>query len=168
VRSLHTFALFFCGFGSGSRRGGSAAICPDPSGPKYIMPVIGSRNTASAVAFSEGGPLMIVYTQKQKPACAASASATKTMKKINAEGAAAGRPWIYVGNYVSYYVDKTKAMALKNKADRKVRSLTKIAGGTSYAVTIPIEYIRELKWRGKQKLEVKLYQDRIIIRDWKP
>ncbi|MGB8491065.1 MAG: AbrB/MazE/SpoVT family DNA-binding domain-containing protein [Bacteroidales bacterium] len=50
----------------------------------------------------------------------------------------------------------------------KVRSLTKIAGGSSYAVTIPIEYIRTLKWRGKQKLEVKLYQDRIIIRDWKP
>jgi len=59
-------------------------------------------------------------------------------------------------------------MVLKNTADRKVRSLTKIAGGTSYAVTIPIEYIRELKWRGKQNLEVKFYQDRIIIRDWKP
>jgi antitoxin component of MazEF toxin-antitoxin module len=59
-------------------------------------------------------------------------------------------------------------MALKNKADSKVRSLTKIAGGTSYAVTIPIGYIRELKWRSKQKLEVKLYKDRIIIRDWKP
>lgn len=63
---------------------------------------------------------------------------------------------------------KTKAMALKNTTDRKVRSLTKIAGGTSYVVTIPIEYIREAKWRGKQKLEVKFYQDRIIIRDWKP
>ena len=44
MRSLHTFALFFCGFGHGSERVGSAAICPDPSGPKYIMPVIGSRN----------------------------------------------------------------------------------------------------------------------------
>ena len=59
-------------------------------------------------------------------------------------------------------------MALRKTGDRKVRSLTKIAGGTSYEVTIPIEYIRELNWRGKQKLEVKLYQDRIIIRDWKP
>ncbi len=77
-------------------------------------------------------------------------------------------PCIYVGNYVPYYVDKIKAMALSKTNDRKVRSLTKIAGGSSYAVTIPIEYIRELKWRGKQKLEVKLYQDRIIIRDWKP
>jgi hypothetical protein len=59
-------------------------------------------------------------------------------------------------------------MTLRKTDDRKVRILTKIAGGSSYAVTIPIEYIRTLKWRGKQKLEVKLYQDRIIIRDWKP
>lgn len=59
-------------------------------------------------------------------------------------------------------------MAIKKNDDHKVRSLTKIAGGSSYAVTIPIEYIRGLKWRGKQKLEVKRYQDRIIIRDWKP
>jgi antitoxin component of MazEF toxin-antitoxin module len=59
-------------------------------------------------------------------------------------------------------------MARRKIEDRKIRSLTKIAGGTSYAVTIPIEYIRKLKWRGKQKLEVKLYQDRIIIRDWEP
>jgi antitoxin component of MazEF toxin-antitoxin module len=59
-------------------------------------------------------------------------------------------------------------MALRKVEERKVRSLTKIAGGSSYAVTIPIEYVRELKWRAKQKLDVKLYQDRIIIRDWKP
>jgi len=42
----------------------------------------------------------------------------------------------------------------------------KVSGGTSYAVTIPIGYIRKLKWKGKQKLDVRLYQDRIIIRDW--
>ena len=28
------------------------------------------------------------------------------MTKINAEGTAAGRPCIYVGNYVSFYIDK--------------------------------------------------------------
>ena len=74
----------------------------------------------------------------------------------------------YVGNYVSYYVEKNKTMALRKTDETKVRSLTKIAGGSSYAVTIPIDFIRTLKWRGKQKLEVKLYRDRIIIRDWKP
>ena len=49
---------------------------------------------------------------------------------------------------------------------RHIRSLTKVGGGISYSITIPIEYIRKLKWREKQKVEVKLYQDRIVIRDW--
>jgi len=31
-----------------------------------------------------------------------------------------------------------------------------------------MEYIKKLKWKGKQKLEVKLFKDRIIIRDWQP
>ena len=79
-----------------------------------------------------------------------------------------GEACIYVGNYVSYYVEKNKTMALRKTDETKIRSLTKIAGGSSYAVTIPIDFIRTLKWRGKQKLEVKLYRDRIIIRDWRP
>jgi len=53
----------------------------------------------------------------------------------------------------------------RNKSEQEnIRSLTKV-GGSSYAVTIPMEYIRKLKWRERQKLEVKLYGDRIIIRD---
>jgi len=57
---------------------------------------------------------------------------------------------------------------MTTRTEKNIRSLTKVSGGSSYAVIIPIGYIRELKWRGKQKLEVKLYQDHIIIRDWKP
>jgi bifunctional DNA-binding transcriptional regulator/antitoxin component of YhaV-PrlF toxin-antitoxin module len=58
-------------------------------------------------------------------------------------------------------------MTRRKIEQRNIRSLTKVANGSSYSVTIPIEYIRKLKWREKQKVEVKLYQDRIIIRDWK-
>ncbi|MEX2369748.1 MAG: AbrB/MazE/SpoVT family DNA-binding domain-containing protein [Bacteroidales bacterium] len=57
-------------------------------------------------------------------------------------------------------------MARRKIDKRNIRSLTKVAGGSSYGITIPMEYIRKLGWRSKQKLEVKLYQDRIIIRDW--
>ena len=57
-------------------------------------------------------------------------------------------------------------MARRKITERNIRSLTKVAGGTSYGITIPMEYVRKLGWRSKQKLEVKLYQDRIIIRDW--
>jgi hypothetical protein len=49
-------------------------------------------------------------------------------------------------------------MTRRKTEENYIRSLTKVSGGTSYAVTIPMEYIRKLKWRGKQKLEV---------RDWK-
>lgn len=48
--------------------------------------------------------------------------------------------------------------------NENIRSLTKV-GGTSYAVTIPKGYIKKLKWKERQKLEVKLYGDRIVIRD---
>jgi len=58
-------------------------------------------------------------------------------------------------------------MARRKIENRNIRSLTKVSGGTSYGITLPMEYIRKLGWRAKQKLEVKLYQDRIIIRDWK-
>ncbi|HLP74532.1 MAG TPA: AbrB/MazE/SpoVT family DNA-binding domain-containing protein [Bacteroidales bacterium] len=56
-------------------------------------------------------------------------------------------------------------MARRKNEDSNVRNLTK-SGGSSYSVTIPIEFIRKLKWKEKQKLEVKLYQDRIVVRDW--
>jgi antitoxin component of MazEF toxin-antitoxin module len=58
-------------------------------------------------------------------------------------------------------------MTRRKNDENYIRNLTKISGGSSYAVTIPIEYIKKLNWRAKQKLDVKLYQDRIIIRDWK-
>ena len=57
-------------------------------------------------------------------------------------------------------------MSRRKIDERNIRSLTKLAGGTSYGVTLPMEFIRKLGWRAKQKLEVKLHQDRIIIRDW--
>ena len=60
------------------------------------------------------------------------------------------------------------AMTRRKTEENYIRSLTKVSGGTSYAVTIPMEYIKKLKWKGKQKLEVKLFKDRVIIRDWQP
>ncbi len=59
-------------------------------------------------------------------------------------------------------------MGRRKVEDSDIRSLTKIAGGTSYAIVIPKEYIKKLKWRERQKLVLKLYGERIIISDWKP
>ncbi len=57
-------------------------------------------------------------------------------------------------------------MARRSLAQRNIRSLTKTSGGKSYSVIIPIEFIKKLGWRSKQKLEVSLYRGRITIKDW--
>ena len=62
---------------------------------------------------------------------------------------------------------RCKLKTMTTRTEKNIRSLTKVSGGSSYGVTLAIEYIRKLKWKTKQKLEVTLYQDRIIIRDWK-
>ena len=59
-------------------------------------------------------------------------------------------------------------MTRRKTSENHIRSLTKGSGGKSYSVIIPLQYIQKLKWRAKQKLEVKLYRDHIIIRDWEP
>lgn len=58
-------------------------------------------------------------------------------------------------------------MARRSLDERQIRSLTKAAGGKSYTITIPLEYVKKLKWKAKQKLEVTMYGDRVIIKDWK-
>ena len=60
-------------------------------------------------------------------------------------------------------------MSRRRIEDRNVRSLTKIAGGSSYAITLPIEVVRGFKWRNKQKLQIQVDEkkQRIIIEDWK-
>ncbi|MFT7507757.1 MAG: bifunctional DNA-binding transcriptional regulator [Acidimicrobiales bacterium] len=49
----------------------------------------------------------------------------------------------------------------------KTRKLSKVASGSTYSVTLPIEFIRHLKWKEKQKLDVTLEGDTLIIKDWK-
>jgi len=56
-------------------------------------------------------------------------------------------------------------MTRRKLDEENIRSLMKI--GNSYALTIPLEFIRKLKWKEKQKLEVSMYQDRIVVKDWK-
>jgi hypothetical protein len=55
-------------------------------------------------------------------------------------------------------------MARKKKGDH-VRTLTKIAGGKSFCVTLPIGLVRELKWHSQQKVLVKRWGRKIIIQE---
>jgi len=57
-------------------------------------------------------------------------------------------------------------MARKKLEERNVRKLYKNSGG-SIQVTLPIEIVRELKWRDGQKVVVKKRGEGISIVDWK-
>lgn len=57
-------------------------------------------------------------------------------------------------------------MARRNLSDRNIRKITKVGKG-SYCVTIPIEYIDELKWKERQKVVVTKRGKELIIKDWK-
>lgn len=57
-------------------------------------------------------------------------------------------------------------MPNKKYQDRNIRKLTRV-GKASFAVTIPVEYVGQLKWKEKQKLKVILKGRSLIIRDWR-
>ena len=49
--------------------------------------------------------------------------------------------------------------------DRNIRKITK-SGGGSYYVTIPIELMREVRWKERQKVIVKKRGKGLSIIDW--
>jgi len=59
-------------------------------------------------------------------------------------------------------------MAYK-KGRENIRKLAKVGGGVTYAITLPIEAVRDLGWQEKQKLVVEHDKRRkqLIIKDWK-
>ena len=59
-------------------------------------------------------------------------------------------------------------MSRRKLSDKNIRKLTKMGGGRSFGITLPISFIRQLKWRERQKLVVEFDEKkkRIIVRDW--
>ena len=49
--------------------------------------------------------------------------------------------------------------------DKQIRKIAK--SGDSYALTLPIDIVRELGWREKQKVVVTKRGKGILIQDWK-
>lgn len=56
-------------------------------------------------------------------------------------------------------------MSRRKIEDRNVRKIYK--HDESYAVSLPIEIIRELGWKDNQKVIAKKYGEGILIMDWK-
>jgi len=56
-------------------------------------------------------------------------------------------------------------MARRKTEDKNIRKILK--NGDSYAITIPIEIINELRWKEKQKVVVKKIRGGFMVKDWK-
>jgi len=57
-------------------------------------------------------------------------------------------------------------MAFAKSSSQPIRKLTRV-GGQSYSVTIPLDYIRALGWKERQKVVVTMKGKKITIEDWK-
>lgn len=57
-------------------------------------------------------------------------------------------------------------MANKKSTDRGIRKLTKI-GRQSIGLTLPIEMVRGLGWRERQRVVVKKIKGGLVIRDYR-
>ena len=55
-------------------------------------------------------------------------------------------------------------MGRKKRGDN-IRTLTKVAGGKSLCVTLPITLLREMNWDSKKKVCVRKWGKRVIIED---
>lgn len=64
------------------------------------------------------------------------------------------------------YVNLFNKNNMRKIQEQNIRKLTKV-GRQSIAVTIPIEIVRELKWRDKQKVVVEKVRGGVLIKDWK-
>ncbi len=56
-------------------------------------------------------------------------------------------------------------MARRALKEKNIRKLTRV-GRKSLSITIPIEMVKELKWRERQKVVVKKSGKKLIIEDW--
>jgi antitoxin component of MazEF toxin-antitoxin module len=57
-------------------------------------------------------------------------------------------------------------MAMQSQKNKNIRKLIKLAG-KSLVVSLPMEYVEELKWKAKQKVVVTKKGRHLIIKDWK-
>lgn len=57
-------------------------------------------------------------------------------------------------------------MSNKKSNEKNVRKLTKI-GKRSIGLTLPIDFVRELSWRERQKVKVTKVRGGLQIKDWR-
>jgi len=75
-------------------------------------------------------------------------------------------PKLSLRNKNKYLNTYLKYMSVRKMEEKNIRKLTKV-GRTSLAVTLPIEIVRALGWREKQRVVVKRIKGGLVIRDYR-
>lgn len=57
-------------------------------------------------------------------------------------------------------------MPRRKTTEKNIRKVTRMGGGKSFGITLPIELVRELKWRERQKVVVTKRGKRLVVEDW--
>lgn len=57
-------------------------------------------------------------------------------------------------------------MAVRKQEDKNIRKLTKL-GKRSIGLTLPIELVREIGWREKQRVKVTRIKGGLVIKDYR-
>ncbi|PIT95394.1 hypothetical protein COT98_00105 [Candidatus Falkowbacteria bacterium CG10_big_fil_rev_8_21_14_0_10_39_9] len=57
-------------------------------------------------------------------------------------------------------------MPTQKLINKNIKKITKL-GRKSLAVTLPMELVKRLKWKEKQKVVVKRVRGGLLIRDWR-
>jgi len=57
-------------------------------------------------------------------------------------------------------------MSRRKLSEKNIRKLTRMGGGRSLGLTLPIEIVKKLEWKERQKINVRLFGKKIIIQDW--
>ncbi|MBU4480437.1 AbrB/MazE/SpoVT family DNA-binding domain-containing protein [Patescibacteria group bacterium] len=58
-------------------------------------------------------------------------------------------------------------MARRKLEEKNIRKLTRMGGGRSLGLTLPIEMMKEFGWKERQKIKVRKSGSKIILEDWK-
>ena len=65
-----------------------------------------------------------------------------------------------------YTMVYTNTMSKRKVGNTRTHKIIKV-GNKSYTITMPVEFIRHLKWQEGQKVDITLQGESIVIKDWK-
>ena len=68
--------------------------------------------------------------------------------------------------YVLLRVVELASMVYKQSLSKTRTHKLTVVGGKSYSLVLPVEFVRELGWKERQKLDITLQGKTLVVKDW--